>query len=101
LLLTSHYPVMRGPEIAAFLDASEAFVDDAEQVTEELLRGAAEPLALAEAIGQAAPRLGPFGFADDLKYAMLSHLELAEARGRADRTRLGDVVAWRWTGADA
>jgi glyoxylase-like metal-dependent hydrolase (beta-lactamase superfamily II) len=101
LLLTCHYPVMRGAEIAAFLDASEAFVDDAERVTEELLRGAAGPLTLAEAIGRAAPRLGPFGFADDLKYAMLSHLELAEARGRADRTRSGDVVAWRWTGADA
>jgi hypothetical protein len=32
---------------------------------------------------------------------MLAHLELAEARGRAERTRAGDVVAWRWTGADA
>ena len=101
LLLTSHYPVMRGPEIAAFLDASEAFVDDAERVTEELLRGAAGSLTLAEAIERAAPRLGPFGFADDLKFAMLSHLELAEARGQADRTRAGDVVAWRWMGADA
>jgi hypothetical protein len=94
---------MRGAEIAAFLDASEAFVDDAEQVTEELLRRAAGPLTLADAIGQAAPRLGPFGFADDLKFAMLAHLELAEARGQAERTRAGnqDVVAWRWTGADA
>lgn len=101
LLLTSHYPVMRGPEIAAFLDASEAFVDDAERVTEELLRGTAGPLTLAEAIERAAPRLGPFGFADDLKFAMLSHLELAEARGQADRTRSGDVVAWLWTGAVA
>ncbi len=101
LLLTSHYAVMRGPEIAAFLDASEAFVDDAERVTEELLRGAAGPLTLAEAIERAVPRLGPFGFADDLKFAMLAHLELAEARGQADRTRSGDVVAWLWTGADA
>ena len=101
LLLTCHYPVMRGPEIATFLDASEAFVDDAERVTEELLRDTAGPLALAEAIGRAAPRLGPFGFVDDLQYAMLAHLELAEARGQADRTRAGDVVAWRWTGADA
>jgi hypothetical protein len=101
LLLTCHYPVMRGPEIAAFLDASEAFVDDAERVTEELLRGAAGSLTLTEAIERAAPRLGPFGFADDLKFAMLSHLELAEARGQADRTRSGDVVAWLWTGADA
>jgi glyoxylase-like metal-dependent hydrolase (beta-lactamase superfamily II) len=101
LLLTSHYSVMRGPEIAAFLDASEAFVDDAERVTEQLLRVAAGPLALAEAIQLAAPRLGPFGFVDDLKFAMLAHLESAEARGRAKRTRAGDVVAWRWTGADA
>ena len=101
LLLTCHYPVMRGVEIATFLDASEAFVDDAERVTEALLREAGGPLTLAEAIDRAAPRLGPFGFADDLKYAMLSHLELAEARGRAERTVAGGLVAWRWAGGGA
>ena len=98
LLLTCHYPVIRGEEIAAFLDASEAFVDDAERVTAELLREAAGLLTLAEAIAPAAPRLGPFGFADDLKYAMLPHLEQAERQGMAERTTIDGVVAWRRAG---
>jgi glyoxylase-like metal-dependent hydrolase (beta-lactamase superfamily II) len=101
LLLTCHYPVMRGAEIADFLDASEAFVDDAERVTEELLREADVPLTLAQAIARAAPRLGPFGSVDDLKYAMLPHLELAESRGLAVRAVEGDVIVWQWAGGPA
>ena len=100
-MLTCHYPVMRGAEIAAFLDASEAFVDAAERVTEELLREAAGPLKLAVAIERAASQLGPFGFVPDLKYAMLPHLELAEARGLAERTTTDGVVAWRFSGGAA
>lgn len=98
LLLTCHYPVMRGDEIAVFLDASEAFVNDAEAVTLRILREAGGPLTLAAAIDRAAPLLGPFGFAEDLKFAMLPHLELAEARGLAARSACDGKVAWAWTG---
>ena len=94
LLLTCHYPVMRGEEVRAFLDASRAFVDRAEEVTRRLLAGAAAPLRLGEAIDRADPLLGPFGFPRDLQYALLAHLDQAAAHGEAERTTLEGVVAW-------
>ncbi len=75
LLLTCHYPVMRGEEIRRFIDASYQFVDLATRVTERLLQEASGPLTLAEAIDAADPVLGPFGFARDLQFALLAHLD--------------------------
>jgi len=94
LLLTCHYPIMRGEEVGAFLDASRRFVDLAEEVARRLLREAAGPLTLGEAIDRADPLLGPFGFPRDLQFALLAHLDHLVALGEAERTGRDGVVAW-------
>ena len=94
LLLTCHYPVMRGEEVRRFVDASRRFVDLAEEVSRLLLQEADRPLTLREAIARANPLLGPFGFPEDLKYAMLAHLNHAVAAGDAVRTDRDGLVAW-------
>ena len=94
LLLTCHYPVMRGEEVRRFVDASRRFVDLAEEVTRRLLREAEHPLTLREAIARADPLLGPFGFPEDLKYALLAHLNHAVATGDAVNTRRDGLAAW-------
>lgn len=97
LLLTCHYPVMRGEEIRDFVDASRQFVDLAEEVTRRLLRESDGPLTLRETIAKANPMLGPFAFPDDLQFALLAHLDDAVAMRNADRSRGEDgVVTWTW-----
>jgi glyoxylase-like metal-dependent hydrolase (beta-lactamase superfamily II) len=99
LLLTCHYPVMRGAAIGAFVDASLRFVDLAETTTRRLLRAAGGPLTLGEAIDRADPLLGPFSFPRDLQYALLAHLDHAVALGEATRGEHDGVVAWSWSGS--
>lgn len=99
LLLTCHYPVMRGDEVRRFVAESRQFVDLAEAVTLRLLREAGGPLTLGAAIARADPLLGPFAFARDLQFALLAHLDDAVARGLAERTTRDGVVAWVATAA--
>lgn len=94
LLLTCHYPVMRGAEVQAFLDDSDRFVDLADEVIRDLLGSMTEPLTLGQAIAAADPRLGPFGFPDDLQFALLAHLDSAVARGDAHRQVTDGIVTW-------
>lgn len=101
LLLTCHYPVMRGAQVAAFLDASRRFVDLAEEVARRLLREAAEPLTLRQAIERADPLLGPFAFARDLQFSMLAHLDHLTSSGEVARTERDGVVAWVSRGGSA
>ncbi len=98
LLLTCHYPVMRGEQVWEFIDASRQFLDLAEQVTRRLLREANGPLTLRDAIARANPLLGPFAFPDDLQYTLLAHLDHAVALGEAERGRQDGVVTWTWLG---
>lgn len=94
LLLTCHYPVMRGTQVAAFLDASRAWCDLAEGVTRRLLREADGPLTLGEAIEAADPLLGPFTAPRELQWALLAHLDDLAARGEAQRAVRDSVGAW-------
>lgn len=94
LLLTCHYPVLRGAEVAGFLDASRAWSDLAEAVTRRLLREAAGPLSLATAIDRADPLLGPFAAPRELQWALLAHLDHAVAGGEAARVERDGLVAW-------
>ena len=94
LLLTCHYPVMRGAEVAAFLVDSLAWCDQAEEVTRRLLREADGPLLLEEAIARADPLLGPFADPGELRWALLAHLDDLVARGEAARAARDGVVGW-------
>ena len=94
LMLTCHYPIMRGPEVAAFLDASRAWADLAETVTMRLLRESAGPLTLATAIERANPLLGPFIDPRELQWPLLAHLEHAVTRGQARPVEHDGNTAW-------
>ena len=94
VLLAGHYPVMRGPEVGAFVDASRDFVHRVDRVLERLLADGA-PLTLAAAIERANPLLGPFGFPPDLSFALAAHLDWLERRGRVQRLRREGIVAWQ------
>ncbi|MGH2531498.1 MAG: MBL fold metallo-hydrolase [Thermomicrobiales bacterium] len=100
LLLTCHYPIMRGDEVRQFIDASRQFVDLAEEVTRQLLRDATGPLTLGEAIERADPLLGPFAFARDLQFALAAHLDHAVSRGEAERGEQDGIVVWTGPSGD-
>lgn len=97
LLLTCHYPVMRGQEIRQFVDASSQFIDVATEVTRQILRDSSGPVTLGEAIAGANPLLGPFAFADDLQFALLAHLDHEVQHGRAMRQTTDQTIAWMAT----
>jgi glyoxylase-like metal-dependent hydrolase (beta-lactamase superfamily II) len=99
LLLTCHYPVMRGEAVRQFVEESRRFVDLADEVTRRLLRGADGPLTLAEAIDRADPLLGPFAFARDLQFSLLAHLDDLVAQGKAKRVTDKGITAWVQTGS--
>ncbi len=94
LLLTCHYPIMRGDEIPRFIAESRQFVDRAEAFVRDALQDADAPLTLAAAIDAADPVLGPFGFARDLQFALLAHLDDQVAQGKARRVILNGITAW-------
>ncbi|MGI8483826.1 MAG: MBL fold metallo-hydrolase [Thermomicrobiales bacterium] len=97
LLLTCHYPVMRGQEIRRFIDASSQFIGLATEVTEQILRDSSGPVTLGQVIARADPLLGPFAFADDLQFALLAHLDHEVQHGRAMRQTIDQTIAWMAT----
>ena len=94
LLLTCHYPVMRGEEVRRFVDESLAWSERAEQATRELLASADEPISLRDAIDRLDPALGPFAAPRELQWALLAHLDHAVRQGEAQRTTIDEIVAW-------
>lgn len=98
LLLTCHYPIMRGPEVRAFLDASLAWSIRAEEAVRRLLRDAGGPLTLEDAVEAANPLLGPFAAPIELQWALLAHLEDAVALGEADAVSQNGSTCWTWRG---
>ncbi len=94
LLLTCHYPVMRGTEVQEFLDESLAWSVQAEEVVRVLLRDANAPLTLGEVIEAANPLLGPFASPVELQWSLLAHLDYAVALGEAERVTHSGITAW-------
>jgi glyoxylase-like metal-dependent hydrolase (beta-lactamase superfamily II) len=94
ILLTGHFPVMRGEEIPSFLAASRDFVLRTDEALTRLLRDAKGPLTLGQLIERANPLLGPFGFPPDLAFALAAHMEWLERCGRVRRIHHKSVVAW-------
>jgi glyoxylase-like metal-dependent hydrolase (beta-lactamase superfamily II) len=98
LLLTAHYAPMRGPEAAAFLDRSAAFVVAARAAVADQLRASGEAT-MTELLGELAPRLGPFtSFANELAGPIRAHLGELVAAGRAETIPGATPPTWRWSG---
>lgn len=94
LMLTCHYPVMRGAEIERFIDESLAWSERAENAVRRLLTSATQPITLGDAIDRLDPELGPFMAPRELQWALLAHLDYAVDIGEAQRTTLDEIIAW-------
>jgi glyoxylase-like metal-dependent hydrolase (beta-lactamase superfamily II) len=101
LLLTTHYPVMRGDEARSFLAGSRAYVERVDGVLRELLREAGA-LSTGELIAAAGPRLGEWPEASygQLVFPFAGHLERLVTFGLVAHEREADGPRWRWRGAD-
>lgn len=100
LLLTCHYPVMRGDEVREFLDASRQFVEMADALVHNLLATAQGPIDLGTAVAAANEHLGPFAFPDDAQFAMLAHLTDMVDRGLATQFEDEGKLVWAAVGGE-
>jgi glyoxylase-like metal-dependent hydrolase (beta-lactamase superfamily II) len=98
LLLTCHYPVMRGVEVRQFIDDSLIWSERAEEAVREMLSSSTDPITLGDAIDQLDPILGPFAAPRELQWAVLAHLDYAVQQGEAKRTTIDEIVAWEAAG---
>lgn len=94
LLLTCHYPVLRGGEVRRFLDDSLTWSERAESAVRGLLASTTAPITLGDAIDRLDPILGPFLAPRELQWALLAHLDHAVKRGEARHTTLDEIIAW-------
>lgn len=99
-LLTSHYPVYRGPAVAEFLAESRAFAERVDAALREELRGAPTPRTTKELIAALSPFLGkwPDTAAPNLAFPLMGHLERLQQYRQIIAERRDDRVAWRWAG---
>jgi glyoxylase-like metal-dependent hydrolase (beta-lactamase superfamily II) len=97
LLLTAHFPAMRGAEVDAFLDESEGLVDDIDTAVVETVDSAAAPVGLRELIDAVDARLGPLPEAtkDTWAFPIAGHMDELVAEGRVTAGREADNrVVW-------
>ena len=78
-----HWPVKRGPEVAAFLDESRSFVQKADQALLADLRRCPGGRSLRELIDTVGPELGswPIAVNVELVYALSGHLRRSVSNG--------------------
>ena len=98
LLLTAHYPVMRGKDIATFVEASRNFVLHTDLVLMQLLHETNAPLSLAQLITSTNSLLGPFVSPTDLQYALEAHLSQLERTHQVLRSHHHGRVTWERVG---
>jgi glyoxylase-like metal-dependent hydrolase (beta-lactamase superfamily II) len=97
-LLTAHYPVFTGPEVAEFLGETRVFTDRVEgALRRELAVGPLTMLALTERLG---PLLGqwPAEANQFLSQPLLGHLERLERYRLIRRSRKDGQTAYLWQG---
>lgn len=97
LLLTAHYPVYEGDDVAAFLDASLAYTELIDRViTKELAQG--QELTSLELIRGVAADLGPWGpgAAEYLIFPVTGNLERLVAEGKVVEGERDGTRTWRW-----
>ena len=104
LLLTAHYPVYEGEGVAAFLDESEAYTEQVDEILAGLLQAQDAPSTALELIRAAGDALGPWP-PEALDYSIFpvtGNLERLEARGLAASATAADGRRrWTWTGEAA
>jgi len=97
-LLTAHYPVLSGPEVAEFLGETRAFTDRVEAaLRKELVAGPLTMLALTERLS---PLLGhwPAEASQFLSQPLLGHLERLERYRLVSRSLEDGRTAYVWQG---
>jgi len=98
-LVSAHYPVYRGPDVAEFLGDTRAFVDRVEAALREELAASGEPVTMKALTERLSPRLGQWpGEANQfLSQPLLGHLERLEQYGLVHRSRADGRTAYVWT----
>lgn len=97
-LVSGHFPVMRGVEIQAFLDASRAFTARADAALLDELHGSS--LTTKELVDEVGSTIGdwPEAGVGLSVFPIVGHLEQLESTGRIERTSNGDGLIL-WSGA--
>ena len=97
-LLTSHYPVYKGADVAEFLGESRAYVDRIDAALRTELQYARSPRTMKDLIAALGPGLGSWGDAPRmaLVYPFLGHLERLRTFGLIEADHSNGRVAWRW-----
>ena len=97
MLLTGHFPVMRGAEVQRFLEESRAFVERVEAELRSALKEPTHSTSMRALVERLAPQLGDWDEAgrSALAYPLTGHLRLGAAGLiRAERRR--GQVCWKW-----
>ena len=93
VLSFTHYEVLRGEEIDAFVEESLDFVAEIEALAMATLDEAGT-ITLREAIDAVVERQGSFGLDLDLAFPLSAHYEDLVDRGELERTEKAGVIAW-------
>jgi glyoxylase-like metal-dependent hydrolase (beta-lactamase superfamily II) len=97
-LLTAHYDVIEGGEVADFLDTSATFVARARDATRTTVK-ANGTVTLVDLLAQLGPELGPFtSFPNELAGPIRSHLRELVAEGVVETVPGARPPAWKWIG---
>jgi glyoxylase-like metal-dependent hydrolase (beta-lactamase superfamily II) len=97
-MLTSHFPVYTGSEVADFLGESRAYVDRIDAGLRTELQRAREPRTMKDLIEALGPGLGswPSEARVYLVYPFSGHLERLRQFGLIEADHRNGRVAWRW-----
>jgi glyoxylase-like metal-dependent hydrolase (beta-lactamase superfamily II) len=98
LLLTSHYAIARGPEVADFLGLTRAFAAKVEQTLRDALAASPAPQTLLELCTALSGTLGrwPATSAAFLTYPLLGHLERLVGHGLVIVGRREGLATYAW-----
>jgi glyoxylase-like metal-dependent hydrolase (beta-lactamase superfamily II) len=94
-LLTSHYPVYQGPQVAEFIDESRAYIDRLDQALVDELAKADAPRTMKELIAALGPFLGEWPDSTYLVFPLQGHLERLELYGKLQTDRRDGVMTYR------
>lgn len=98
-LVGTHYPLLEGGQVQAFLAESAAFTDRLEAAVVDQLDASREPLDARTMVARVAPslRAWPAEADSSLNVAVVAHLDDLTSRGIAERAE-ARPAAWTWAG---